>query len=247
MLNHASPVPLYRQLADIISENIQAGRWPEGHAIPSETRLAGKYGIGRPTVRQALGLLADKGIVEKRKGAGTFVRKKAREVDLFSLAGTSSAFDKKGIAVSKKILQKTRLNVTTPDPANPFSGKKAFFLARLTAAGQQPVLLEEMYLDDELFFGIDRIELENRSLSRIVQDQYHLAPVRGKQTFQLTALDTDRAAHLAVPPKTVVLEVNRTLDFPHAPGSFFAKLFCRTDRFVFFQEIAPGHTDKGER
>jgi GntR family transcriptional regulator len=57
MLNPQSPIPLYHQLADILMAGIRSGDYPTGHRIPSEPQLAKDYGIGRPTVRQAIDVL----------------------------------------------------------------------------------------------------------------------------------------------------------------------------------------------
>ena len=56
-LNPASPLPLYRQLADVLLARIREGEYPSGIRIPSEPELARTFRIGRPTVRQATDLL----------------------------------------------------------------------------------------------------------------------------------------------------------------------------------------------
>ncbi|MFL6539073.1 MAG: GntR family transcriptional regulator, partial [Chthoniobacterales bacterium] len=48
--------------------------------------LSRQHGIGRPTVRQATELLVKRGLIERRRGSGTYVRKAEQRVDLFSLA-----------------------------------------------------------------------------------------------------------------------------------------------------------------
>ena len=88
MLNPDSPMPLYRQLADELSERIRAGVYTPGSRIPSEHELASKYALGRPTVRQATEVLVRKRVLERRRGSGTFVANAVPEVDLFSLGGT---------------------------------------------------------------------------------------------------------------------------------------------------------------
>jgi GntR family transcriptional regulator len=72
-LNTQSPVPLYRQLAQRLRANIERGELAVSQKIPSENELASEYGIGRPTVRQATDLLVREGILQRRRGAGTFV------------------------------------------------------------------------------------------------------------------------------------------------------------------------------
>src|SRR5512138_1838276 len=115
MLNPDSPMPLYSQLADFLTAEIRSGKLAPGERLESETGLAARFGIGRPTVRQALDLLLRRGLIEKRKGAGTFVRKPSAEIDLFSLSGTSAAFQTAGINVQMEITEGPRLLVPTGD------------------------------------------------------------------------------------------------------------------------------------
>ncbi|MFH1993397.1 MAG: GntR family transcriptional regulator [Pseudomonadota bacterium] len=236
-LNPNAPIPLYHQLADIILSRIRSGEYPPGARIPSEHALAREYGIGRPTARQATELLLRKGFLKRRRGAGTFVREKPKEVDLFSFAGTLTSFREKGISVEMQILQTTRLKKNAVQPDNPFSGRKAFFLSRLSRVDGLPVLVEDLYLHPEIFNGIERIDLQGRSLSQIVDEQYYMRPVGGKQTFMIGHVSGKKAQELAVPEDTPILLVKRFLHFPVAQDAIYSELFCRTDRFVFSQTI----------
>jgi len=237
MLNPNSPVPLYHQLAEIILGRIRSGEYPSGSRIPSEYSFAGEYGIGRPTVRQATDLLVRKRMVVRKRGSGTFVLEKQDEIDLFSLGGTISAFKKKGIPVTSRIIEKTSLQFVEGDDENPFSGRKSYFLSRLTLAEGQPVLIEDIYLQHELFSGIDRIDLSDRSLSRVVYENYYMRPIGGKQTFKTGNLSGKRVADLNVPAHMPILMVRRFLDFQGAENAIYSEIFCRTDRFVFSQEL----------
>ncbi len=74
-LNRKIPVPLYYQLKEIIKEEIEEGKLKPGDPIPSERELSEKYGISRPTVRQALKELVYEGWLTREKGRGTFISK----------------------------------------------------------------------------------------------------------------------------------------------------------------------------
>lgn len=65
---------LYRQLAALLREQITSGELQPGDWLPSESRLEQEHGISRGTVRAALKLLAEEGLVATRSGRGTFVR-----------------------------------------------------------------------------------------------------------------------------------------------------------------------------
>lgn len=73
MLNRDSATPLYIQLAQLIRTDIDAGKLKAGDKLPSESQYAARYAIGRLTVREALSLLVNEGLLTKAHGKGTFV------------------------------------------------------------------------------------------------------------------------------------------------------------------------------
>jgi GntR family transcriptional regulator len=74
-IDHRSPVPYYYQLADILREEIEAGRWQVDELIPAEGALTEMFGISRSVTRKALDLLEGEGRVLRIKGKGTIVTK----------------------------------------------------------------------------------------------------------------------------------------------------------------------------
>ncbi len=237
MLNSQSPIPLYHQLADIILAKIRSGEYPPGSRIPSENRLAETYGIGRPTARQATDLLVRKRMLVRKRGSGTFVGESRKEVDLFSLAGTISSFHKKGISIKAQIIEDIRLETIENDSENPFSGQEVYFYSRLSRVEDMPVLIEDIYLHSTLFSGIERFNLQGRSLSEIVEAQYYMRPTGGKQNFRIGYLTGEKAESLDITSDIPILTVNRFLHFEQAKNAIYSELFCRTDRFVFSQSL----------
>lgn len=236
MLNPQSPVPLYYQLAEILLNRIRSGDLPPGSRIPSEQRLAATYKIGRPTARQATEQLVRKGVLTRRRGAGTFVRRE-KEVDLFSFGGTISSFRRGGVSVTTCLLEKAALKMVKKDAENPFAGQRAYFLSRLSRAEGEPVLIEHIYLDATLFQDIDRFDLVGQSLSRIADERYHLRPVGGKQNFRIGLPSGKMIRDLSVTPSTPILVVKRYIHFEPAENGVYAELYCRTDRYVFSQQM----------
>jgi DNA-binding GntR family transcriptional regulator len=238
MLNSASPIPLYHQLADILTEQIRSGEYKPGDVIPSEIGMAKSYHIGRPTVRQAMDILVRKGLLERKRGSGTFVKHQDDEIDLFSLAGTSQAFFAKGIKTKSTLINPVSILEIKDDILNPFNDQKAYFLSRLTLVKDDPILLENIYLHPQLFMGLEKIDLENKSLSSVVLDQYYLKPQSGRQTFKISMLPKETSHLLSVTPKEPLLEVQRVINFPNADNAIFSRMFCRTEKFAFSQTIS---------
>jgi GntR family transcriptional regulator len=66
--------PVFRQIADLLRDDIQSGRLAEGARLPSERDLMDVYGIARGTVRQSVALLRSEGLIHTEHGRGGFVR-----------------------------------------------------------------------------------------------------------------------------------------------------------------------------
>lgn len=86
-LDRSSPVPLYFQVAEQFERAILDGEIAPGERIDNEVALAAKLGLSRPTMRQAIQVLVDKGMLVRKRGVGTQVvhGKIRRSVELTSL------------------------------------------------------------------------------------------------------------------------------------------------------------------
>lgn len=87
ILDRTSPVPLYHQLAQAIEDAIVSGDLAPGDRLENELAMTSRLGLARPTARQAIGELAKKGLVVRKRGVGTQVvnGQISRETKLSSL------------------------------------------------------------------------------------------------------------------------------------------------------------------
>ena len=87
VLQRSSPVPLYFQVAQYLESAIERGDLQVGDRLENEVTLSERWGLSRPTVRQAIGDLVDKGLLVRKRGVGTQVvrRRVQRQVQLTSL------------------------------------------------------------------------------------------------------------------------------------------------------------------
>ncbi|XVV09738.1 FadR/GntR family transcriptional regulator [Actinoplanes sp. CA-131856] len=72
-MDPVSPSPLVAQVAERVRGRISSGEWGVGTKLPGEHKLAPLLGVSRPTLREAMRILAGAGLVESRQGAGVFV------------------------------------------------------------------------------------------------------------------------------------------------------------------------------
>ncbi len=243
-LNAQSPIPLYRQLADVLSSEIDTGEHAVATKIPSEHELANRFEIGRPTVRQATDLLVRQGRLERRRGSGTYVLPPSHSIDLFSLAGTSTALRKSNknaqllmmsepVSVSGKSLLASGMSVQGS------LQMEWVRLERQAMVNGEPVLYETLWFDADVFAGVEQQPLKDRSISALVRDVYFLEPSSADQTFSVISASASIAKKLKVKKETPLLRVQRHLHFNQNKNALLAEIICRTDHFEFSQTLYP--------
>jgi DNA-binding GntR family transcriptional regulator len=86
-LDRTSPVPLYFQVASRVQQLIESGEMPVGGRLENEVELAERLGVSRPTIRRAVQYLVERGVLVRKRGAGTQIvhPKVRRPVELTSL------------------------------------------------------------------------------------------------------------------------------------------------------------------
>jgi len=73
VIDHEGPVTPYRQLAAILTARILRGDWAPGRRMASENDLVQQYGLARTTVRRAIAVLVEEGVVTVVPQRGTYV------------------------------------------------------------------------------------------------------------------------------------------------------------------------------
>ena len=72
-IDHEGPVPVYKQLASILREQIASGQLPAGRPVPSERALVQTYGVAVGTIKKAIQVLRGEGLVYTVIGRGVYV------------------------------------------------------------------------------------------------------------------------------------------------------------------------------
>lgn len=87
-----SRVPLYIQVASTLRRRIETGEWLPGQKISTLEALEREFEVARVTVRQAVELLQDEGLVHRRQGRGTFVADRLKDKHWLELEATWDSF-----------------------------------------------------------------------------------------------------------------------------------------------------------
>lgn len=170
-IDRASPMPLYFQVAQHFEEAITAGTLSSGSLLPNEVDLADEIGLSRPTVRRAMQILVDKGLLVRRRGIGTRVvqPKMRRSLELTSLHDDLS---RAGQTPTTTVLSFSMLPAT-PEVAEKLGlspGDEVLELVRLRAADGEPIAKLTNYLPATLArFTPD--DLERRGLYDLIRAQ----------------------------------------------------------------------------
>jgi GntR family histidine utilization transcriptional repressor len=105
-----------RILADIQS-NILSGRWQPGHRIPVESELQEQYGCSRMTVSKVLAQLAHAGVIERRRKAGSFVRRPQSQSAVLSIHDIKTEVEALGLPYRFEILERHKRRANSDDLA----------------------------------------------------------------------------------------------------------------------------------
>jgi GntR family transcriptional regulator len=161
ILSDAPGLSRYGALAGALRARITGGDWPPGTALPAEQALAAEHGVALGTLRQALSVLADEGLVERRHGRGTFVRAGlagAPMLRFFRFGGVDGNVGgerERGPPVSRIL---TRHDAVPPQAVAAAldlpAGRPALRLRRLRSVDGVPRLLEQIWLPLPLFAAL---------------------------------------------------------------------------------------------
>ena len=173
-INKHIPVPLYYQLKEILLQYIQNAEL--GVPIPPELELCERFGISRPTVRQAVNELVVEGYLERQKGRGTFVtRPKITRDYHFALRSFNDEMQQKGLSPSTRVLEfaAVRADDRVAEKLRLNRGSGVVKLRRLRSANGEPVLIVLTYLPADRFPDLLSKDLEQNSLYTTLAEDYN--------------------------------------------------------------------------
>jgi len=163
-LDRSSPVPLYFQVAEQFEQAILSGAIAPGDRIDNEVDLAKELGLSRPTMRQAIQQLVDKGMLVRKRGVGTQVvhGRVRRSVELTSL------YDDLTNAGQEPRTQIIRLGKVAADDElshelQVTEGEAVWSLERLRFVGAEPLAIMRNYLPVDLI-DLEAADLEHDGL-----------------------------------------------------------------------------------
>lgn len=229
-------IPQHRRLYEILRKHILDGVYSEGDLLPSENELCHLYGMTRPTVRQALGTLANDGYIRKHQGKGSIVHHLPKEIGILSVSGTTSALGdrnlKTRIIVKPVLMQWSDEFMFTLTDLEKESG--CIYMERLRLLDDSPIFYDISYIANINLPRITSRNFENRSLFQILRDNYGVEIKGGDQRIKAIAASQNVSRLLRLKKDQPVLHMERKME-TNKPGLFlYSSIFCNTGKYSIF-------------
>ncbi|MET9575289.1 GntR family transcriptional regulator [Streptomyces sp. DT199] len=208
-LDRGSPVPLYHQLAQQLEAAIEHGVLAPGNLLGNEVDLSVRLGLSRPTVRQAIQSLVDKGLLVRRRGVGTQVvhSQVKRPLELSSLYDD---LETAGQAPTTEVVRNEVVPASCEVAAalGVPEGEEVTVLDRLRRTHGRPVALLRNHLPVSLM-DLDGARLESTGLYRMMRSA-GITLHSARQTIGARAATAQEAARLDEREGAALLTMQRT-------------------------------------
>lgn len=208
-LDRDSPVPLYAQVAERFEALIADGTLPSGTRLENEIAMGERFGLSRPTMRRAIQVLVDKGLLVRRRGVGTQIVHGSitRRAELSSLWDDLAQDDRKP---ETKVLTYETLEPTAElsERLGVEVERSVLHIRRLRSADGVPIAIMENHLIEAP--AVSRTELEYRGLYEMLRERGSNMRV-ARQFVSARAATREEADLLDVPTGSPVLVLERTV------------------------------------
>jgi GntR family transcriptional regulator len=209
--NSNGSMPAYQKIQGSIRKRIEGGELQPGDAVASERELARIHQVSLMTARHALATLEREGVVERRRGIGTFVA--TPKIHFNKLMSYTEQMASRGLATRSKIVYTGVLNDENEIAARLSlpPGSPLVKIERVRHAADEPFALETCYLSAEAFPGLADAPLERGSLFGTLQREHGIELAYADEEVDATASDGRVAKLLAVPRGTPLLRIRQLI------------------------------------
>src|SRR5260370_84787 len=229
-LRNRSSLPAYQRIQSTIRRRIDAGHLRPGDAVASERDLARIHQVSLMTARHALAFLEREGVVERRRGVGTFVT--APKIHFNKLKSYTEQMTGRSLTSGSQVVfaklidneQEATARLSLP----PNSG--VIKLERLRHAAGEPFALETCYLSAAEFPGLLSAPLGRDSLFPILERKYKVEISYADEEIDATAADSRTAELLDIPRREPLLRIRQVIYSSKGKAFLYVLGFYRSDR-----------------
>jgi DNA-binding GntR family transcriptional regulator len=229
-------IPQYRRLYEILRKHILENIYKEGDLLPSENELCQLYSMTRPTVRQALGNLANDGYIIKHQGKGSIVHHPAKDIGILSVSGTTSAVgDRKLIT---KIIVRPVLMIWPRNFMFPVTKLEeesgCIYMERVRFLEDKPIFYDISYIANINLPRITSRQFENKSLFRILRDHYGIEIKGGEQRLKAIPSNLKISRLLHLKKGQPLLHLERKMETNNPDLFLYSSIYCNTEKYSIF-------------
>lgn len=230
-----SPKPLYQQVADWIIENIKSGKWKKGYKLLAEEDLAKQLEVSRGTLRKAISILIEQGLLVQIQGKGTFVDEQkisypfAQELISFAESMESKGYTFETRVLAQKVVQpsetiQSKLNVGAYD--------LVLYLKRVRYINDEPAIILENWVSlKQCNSGIEDENFEKISLFAAIEKYTDSKLAMGIRNFSAKSLNAEQAKLLNLKVNDPVLYLDQiTFNQKKIPIEC-SQVLLRTDKY----------------
>jgi GntR family transcriptional regulator len=235
-----SQSPLYERVESVLAGDIADGRLPPETQLPPEEGLVERFKVSRTTVRKAIQNLTERGLVEVRRGKGTFVTQPTITQELTELTGFVEDMQALGRTPTARLLDK---RVVAADEAVArhlalAPGTLVVTLQRVRLADGVAMSFDETYLPRSIGEKVAGNDLEAEPVFTLLVDKYHTPLVEAEYKLEATAADPVAAQALEVPPGSPIFLIERTSYTTGNRPVDYERLHYRGDLIRFVTRLA---------
>jgi DNA-binding GntR family transcriptional regulator len=239
--------PLYRQVADTLSDEIRDGVHRVGTLLPSEAELRARFQVSRQTVREALRLLVEAGLVSRRQGAGTLVERERGEdryVQRLGRLPDLSRYVRETRRTVLKITDVSSARAAVPLPGDPRASWRMLEGLRYVTSDRKPIAWTRIFVRSAYASVTTERDRDELPIHALVERCHGVQARSVRQEIAGVVIDDDVAALLRVPAESVGLSIRR--EYVSTAGEIFEVAISvhPADRYRYRTELELDPVDR---
>lgn len=236
----SSRLPLYAQVEDVLAARIARGALPVGVQLPSEEELVREFSVSRTTIRASIQNLVRQGLVEIRRGRGTFVASPRIVQELTELTGFVEDMRVLGRAATARVLSREVVSappVVAEKLAAP-AGALVVRIRRVRLSDGAPLSFDETYLPEDLGRKVMTDDLAREPIFTLLEERYNTPLVEAEYVLEAAAAEPAVAMALEIPVGAPVFLIERTSYTSGRRPVDYERLHYRGDSIRFKTRLA---------
>jgi len=233
-MNHSSGTPAYKLIQNAIRKSIESSELRAGDTVASERELARIHKVSLMTARHALACLEREGIVERRRGAGTFVS--APKIHFNKLMSYTEQMSSRGLAPRTRVLVAKIIEHEPEIMARLGLAATSSLvkIERLRLTGEEPFALEAGYLPARDFPGLVDVPLHRVSLFATLEHDYGVELAYADEEVDATPAEGTVAELLQVPAGHPALRIRQVIYSTKGKATIYGVGYYHSERHRLF-------------